>query len=85
MHFKLIKFEKPTQINKKYSALVLIKGKVKRVNFGDKRYQQYRDSTPLKLYTRLNHNDKERKRLYLIRHRSDNGVAGVLSRKYLWT
>ena len=41
-----ITFEKSKVKNKKYAA-ILPNGKI--VNFGDKRYQQYEDRTPLKL------------------------------------
>ena len=35
------------------------------IHFGDSRYEQFRDSTPLKLYSYLDHKDKERRRNYL--------------------
>jgi hypothetical protein len=38
------------------------------VHFGDNRYQQYRDSTSLKLYKHLDHNDEKRKKAYYDRH-----------------
>ena len=55
------------------------------VHFGDNRYQQYRDTTPLRLYSKLNHDDEQRKRAYYARH----GVARThsakwFSHKYLW-
>ena len=49
--------------NTKYVA-ILPDGK--RVNFGDKRYQQYEDRKPLKLYSNLDHHDKEKR--YYERH-----------------
>lgn len=39
-------------------------GLVKKVKFGDRRYEQYKDSTPLALYSNQNHGDKKRKDLY---------------------
>lgn len=75
-------------MNKKYKVEIYSDGvKVKTVQFGDKRYEQYKDSAPLKLYKRLNHGDKERRRLYKIRHEKDRHVkytAGWFSDKYLW-
>ena len=69
----------------KYVADVLIDGIVyKNVKFGSKRYQHYKDRTPLKLYSHLDHNDKERLRLFYARHRNNNGPAAMLSKKYLW-
>ena len=76
-------FEKSKVKNKKYAA-ILPNGK--RVNFGDKRYQQYEDRTPLKLYSKLDHHDKERRKRYYERHNKDypKYSADYLSRKYLW-
>ena len=76
-------FEKNKVKNKKYVA-ILPDGK--RVNFGDKRYQQYEDRTPLKLYSSLDHHDKERRNRYYERHNKDyqKYSADWLSQKYLW-
>ena len=76
-------FEKSKVKNKKYTA-ILPNGK--RVNFGDKRYQQYEDRTPLKLYSNLDHHDKERRKRYYERHSKDypKYSADYLSKKYLW-
>ena len=73
--------------NKKYSVEIFIKGNLlKKVSFGDKRYQQYRDSTPLKLYSNKDHLDKKRRALYFKRHKKDYGKwsADWFSKKYLW-
>jgi hypothetical protein len=43
-------------------------GRVKTVQFGAKGYAQYRDATPLKLYTRLDHGDSARRAQYRARH-----------------
>lgn len=73
---------------KKYKVEIYSdKIKVKTVQFGDRRYEQYKDSTPLKLYTNLNHNDKDRRRRYKIRHEKDRHVkytAGWFADRYLW-
>lgn len=79
-----IKIVKPTQKNKKYKAIVTIDKKQQTVHFGDVRYEHYKDSTPLKLWSHLNHNDLERRRQYHIRHKNNNGLAGLLAKKYLW-
>lgn len=55
-----------------------------RVSFGDQRYEQYEDRTPLKVFSYLNHYDKQRRRLYHARHRGDTSWAGLLAKKYLW-
>ena len=78
--------KKSNHINKKYMVdTVKWNGKVyNNVHFGDKRYQQFKDSTPLKLYSNLDHNDTNRRRLYHLRHKNDTGPAGALSKFYLW-
>ena len=63
-----IKFEKSDKPHYKYEA-ILPDGKV--VHFGDTRYQQYEDKTPLKLYKHLDHHDKHRRELYYKRHPTD--------------
>lgn len=85
MNVKLLKIEKSPVRYKKYRADVLIDGEVyKNVDFGDTRYQQFKDSTPLKLYSNLDHNDTKRLHNFYLRHEKNNGVASILSKKYLW-
>jgi hypothetical protein len=76
-------FEKSKVKNKKYAA-ILPNGK--RVNFGDKRYEQYEDRTPLKLYSKLDHHDKERRKRYYERHDKDypKYSPDYFSKTYLW-
>lgn len=52
------------------------------VHFGDARYRQYKDTTPLKIWNYLDHNDWERKQRYLARHRHDSGPAGALAKEF---
>lgn len=64
--------------NSRYTAIFSYHGKLKKVNFGDKRYENY-----------TVHKNDERKRLYLLRHRAnedwDNPMSkGSLSRWILW-
>jgi hypothetical protein len=65
------------------------------VSFGNREYQQYRDKTPLKLYSNLDHNDKKRRRNYRKRHMGVKLKDGTpayqvkyspswLSLRYLW-
>jgi hypothetical protein len=63
-----IKFEKSKVKGKKYTA-ILPDGH--RVNFGALGYEHYKDKTPLKLYSNLDHNDKKRRDLYYKRHNKD--------------
>lgn len=85
-----IKISRSTRENKKYVARLQNKKKdIKEVHFGDTRYEHYRDRTPGdKYYSYLNHNDKERRRLYRSRHKHfikpGYYSAGYLSWHYLW-
>jgi hypothetical protein len=87
---------------KKYMAMVcdLDTNKVRKIHFGARSYQQFRDSTTIKKYEKNNHHDKERKRRYFLRHsgvekkreavkkelRKAQGRynAKILSHLYLW-
>ena len=89
--WEILDFDKSTRKNKKY--MVAFKNKkdntnIKILHFGAKGYEQYFDSTPLSLYTHLNHNDEERRKNYVSRHKGfiKKGYysPGWLSMKYLW-
>jgi len=87
---------------KKYTAIVKNKKnkKTRKIHFGDRRYQQYKDRTPLKLYKSKNHNTRKRMRNYFNRHSGTkkrataikkekkksrgNYNAKILSHVYLW-
>jgi len=74
---------------KKYDAILMNKktNKIKRVPFGDIRYQQYKDATPLKLYKHLDTDDKQRRRIYRFRHAGEDKnkfSSGYFALKYLW-
>jgi hypothetical protein len=87
---------------KKYTAIIQNKKtkKIRTINFGDRRYQQYKDTTPLHLYSKLNHNTRKRMQNYFLRFsgsknkkeaiikeikKSDGYYnAKILSHKYLW-
>jgi len=69
MNERIIRFERgPNQ--KKYTAYIKNNStkKIRKLHFGDKRYQQYRDRTPLKLYKHKNHNTRKRMQNYFSRH-----------------
>jgi len=69
--------------NKKY-RVILSNGK--HIDFGDKRYQQYRDSSPLRLYSAMDHRDNARQAHYYLRHNIDypEFSADWLSKRFLW-
>lgn len=85
---------KSTRKNKKYMIdLVDHKtGKKKRsIHFGAIKkdgtpYAQFKDSTGLGLYSKYDHNDKDRKASYYKRHKRKFGrySADTLAKKYLW-
>ena len=99
-------FFKSARKNKKYKVVIYKKDKkIKTIHFGGIKkdgtpYPQFKDSTPLKLYSKYDTNDKERKKLYskydtndnerrtlyYKRHKKDYGKlsADYFSKKYLW-
>ena len=69
MKERIIKFKRGPY-PKKYTAILKNKKtkKTRKLNFGDRRYQQYKDRTPLKLYKGKNHNTRKRMQNYFSRH-----------------
>lgn len=59
-----MEIKKSTRQNKKY----MVKVNNKWIHFGALDYSHYRDTTPLKLYSHLDHNDPERRKRYRARH-----------------
>ena len=74
--------------NKKYYTKI----KGRKVYFGDSRYGQYQDKTPIKKYSKSDHNNKDRRRLFYIRHNKSisDSIAkneitpSILSAYFLW-
>ncbi len=102
MQEKIVKIEKSPNTMKKYMATVqnLKTKKTRTLHFGASDYQQFRDSTKIKLYKHLNHGTVKRKRRYFSRHSGEktkskavkkeliqsNGMytPKILSHIYLW-
>lgn len=89
--YKFIKFKKSNTKNKKYDAILMNKktNRKKTISFGDKRFEQYKDSTNLKLYKNLNHLDQNRRKNYWARHAEEGNInrkysAGWFSWWFLW-
>ena len=88
--YSLDKLQKSKHKFKKYDAVLINKINNKFVNipFGDSRYEQYKDTTGLKLYSSKDHGDKIRRDAYRARHSKDirDGYysAGYFALKYLW-
>lgn len=101
MKEKILKFERGPNF-KKYTAYIQDKKtkKIRKIHFGDKRYQQYKDRTGKGLYSHKNHNTRKRMQNYFSRHSGtrkrgeaikrekakSNGYynAKILSHIYLW-
>ena len=72
-----MEFRKSTRKGKKY--MVYTGGKW--IHFGSIEHSQYKDSTPLKLYSNLDHNDKQRRANYLARAKGIKNKSGDLTWK----
>ena len=76
--------KKSTRKYKKYMAVFNDNSKPA-VHFGDNRYEQYKDSTSLRLYSKFDHLDKKRRESYYARHgKAIPFSAKYFSHKYLW-
>ena len=87
--FRLLRFERSKNPKKKYDAVIEeVKTKrTQRVPFGQIGYAQFFDATGLKLYSRLDHGDEQRRKNYLARHektRHKKFSASWLSAVFLW-
>lgn len=70
---------------KKYTAHVKKGSKYKKVHFGNEGSQHYKDQTTLKLYSHLDHGDKERRDNYRARHSKIKLKDGSLAYKTKYT
>lgn len=70
------KFSISTRQHKKYSVIAP-SGKI--LHFGDKRYQQFKDSTGLGVYSHMDHLDLDRRELYRRRARGIKDGTGRLT------
>jgi len=89
----MVKFEKSNRKDKKYSVIT---PEGKKIHFGNKKYEHFKDTTGLGLYRKLNHNDKKRQKNYCNRSggiknkqglltKNDKESANYYSRMYLWS
>ena len=69
MREKILNFKRGPNF-KKYTAFLQNKKtkKTRKIHFGDKRYQQYKDRTGLGLYSSKNHLTRKRMQRYFLRH-----------------
>jgi hypothetical protein len=85
--YEFVRFE-PGAYPKKYNAILLNKttNKLKKIPFGDQRYQQYKDQA-LGLYSHMDHLDESRRNRYKLRHARDilkPFSSGFFSNYFLW-
>ena len=89
--YKFMGFKKGSY-PRKYNALLENKetGRKVKVSFGDRRYEQYRDSTGLGIYSDKDHLDKNRRRQYRARHSQEKKTfrnywsPGYFSWYFMW-
>ena len=82
MNEKIMKFSRGP-FPKKYTAHVKHKKtkKIRKIHFGDRRYQQYKDRTPLKLYKNKNHGTRKRMQNYYSRHSGTKNRSEAIKRE----
>lgn len=99
---RIVKIMKSKISGKKYTAIVINKKtkKIRTIHFGASDYEQYTDSTNLKIYKNKNHKNNKRREAYFSRHsgvktkqealqKEINKSGGkynpkILSHKFLW-
>ena len=81
---RLIKIIPSSRVNKKYDAYIADSGSVRKVSFGDIRFQHYHDK--IGVYKSLDHNDAHRRDMYYRRHNINypKYSADWFSKTYLW-
>lgn len=88
--WSIVNFEKAKNPQKKYRVNIRNKqtGATKWIEFGASAYEHYKDTTPLKLYSNLDHYDKHRRKLFQTRfqhlYTPDKFDPTYFSWKYLW-
>jgi len=82
MKEQILRFERGPRF-KKYTAYVRNRQtrKTRKIHFGDNRYQQYKDRTPNKLYTRKNHGDRKRMHRYFTRHSGERTRSRAIDKE----
>ena len=83
-----IRFSKSKRTGKKYKVTFKLNGKPYTRHFGSSAHEHFKDRTPLKLYSHLDHGSKTRRARYYLRHGTesltDPTSAGFWSGHYLW-
>ena len=81
-----IRFSKSKRTGKKYKVTFKLNGEPYTRHFGSSEHEHFKDRTPLKLYSHLDHGDKERRARYYLRHGFTNNPtsAKYWSNWFLW-
>ena len=74
MVFKLHCSRLKTKIKNRATFIIPKTKRINNIEFGASNYQQFKDSTPLKLFKDKDHKDPERKTKYYKRHGPDEGI-----------
>ena len=92
--YDLIEIRKSTNPVKKYDAILqnIYTGRTFKMPFGGIRldgtpYEQFKDRTPLKLYSKYDHGNETRRQLYLKRHNKKIRAYSpdYFAKVYLWS
>jgi hypothetical protein len=83
MEETILKIIRPTVKGKKYTAIIVERKtkKERKISFGSIGYSQYKDQTPLKLYSSNNSLDMKRRKAYFNRHSNEDTKAEALSKE----
>lgn len=86
--WRLLAIQPSDAKNKKYRAVIVSGKKTVTINFGDSRYQQFKDTTGHRLFSHKDHNDPKRRAAYKARHsgyiKPGYFSAGYFGMRYLW-
>ncbi len=92
--YDLLEIRKSNNPVKKYDAILrnIYTRRTFKMPFGGRKmdgtpYEQFKDRTPLKLYSQYDHNDENRRQLYLKRHNKKIRAYSpdYFSKVYLWS
>lgn len=83
MNERILEITKPTVKNKKYTAVVenIKTNKQRKISFGGLGYEQYKDSTKLKLYAKYNHGNLKRRNNYFNRHSGTPNKTSAINKE----
>ena len=80
---RIVSIARSNAKGKKYAAIVRdnASGRTSTVNFGGLGYQQFKDSTPLKLFSSHDHGETKRRDRYFLRHSGTKNKAEAIEKE----